>query len=84
MVTPVSPARSIFVGLDGSERSTSALVWALDDADRSRTALTLVSEPRRTSLGTDPLSPEGRTGAWSASPAVPGLLEIHPTRQQRG
>lgn len=49
------PARSIAVGLDGRGRSTSALVWALDEAERNRTGVTLVSARPKVTGDQDPI-----------------------------
>lgn len=49
METPLAPAGSIVVGIDGSPPSDSALDWAMDQAALERRALTLVHtvEPLR-------------------------------------
>ena len=45
--------RSIVVGVDPRGRSASAVVWAVEEAERESTALTLVSATRHTSPSAD-------------------------------
>ena len=65
MATHVSPSkhvdtqgatsRQIVVGVDTRGRSVSALVWAVEEAERDGTALTLVAARPDSAAGRDPL-----------------------------
>lgn len=49
------PSRSIAVGLDSRGRSASALVWAVEEAERGGTTLTLVSARPKETSAPDPV-----------------------------